>query len=136
MPISIADELTKLKQLRDDGTLSIDEFEEAKRQLLSDDDPSDASGAGQRRTGAAVSPGEPDTPIEEIGDLLGRTGENSLGRAANRYVDLQIVAFVIAIIVFLLVFFGFFLPQWNSFGSGFGGFGGYRNAPYVITVEP
>jgi len=41
--------------------------------------------------------------------------DTSLGRAANRWVTFHIVWAVIGLILMLIFFFAFFLPQWRSF---------------------
>ena len=41
--------------------------------------------------------------------------DNSLGRAANRLVTFWIIWAVVVLILMLVFFFAFFLPQWRSF---------------------
>ena len=86
--MSLADELQKLQELRSAGTLSAQEFEQAKRKLL--------SSPAEERSG----------PPDER--------ENSLGRAANRYVSFNIIMAVIGIIMFLIFFFTVFLPMFSG----------------------
>ena len=47
------------------------------------------------------------------------TPDDSLGRAANRYVSFQIVSAVIGGIIFLIVLFAVILPQMNHVNQGF-----------------
>lgn len=77
--MSLADELQRLAELRASGALTESEFEQAKRKLLQQEAP--PSG-------------------RESDDML----DHSVGRAANRYVTLQIVMAVIGILIFLFVF--------------------------------
>jgi hypothetical protein len=44
-------------------------------------------------------------------------GDDSLGRAANRYVTFQIVSAIIGGIIFLIFLFAFFLPMFNRTNS-------------------
>ena len=86
--MTLVDELQKLEQLRSSGTLSEEEFAQAKRKLLSS--PSD----------------------EQSSSLDARDNQDeSLGRAANRYVSFQIVTSVIGLIVFLFFLFAVILPN-------------------------
>ena len=87
--MSLVDELQKLEQLRSSGSLSEPEFQQAKTQLLS-------------------SPRE-----AEWNSTLDRE-EESLGRAANRYVSFQIFMGVIGIIIFLIFLFAVILPRFNN----------------------
>jgi hypothetical protein len=80
--MNITDELERLGKLHKDGTLSDEEFAQAKSKLLSQSEERE--------------PAEPD---------------RSLGEAANRYVSLQIVMSVIGIIIFLIFLFGVILPH-------------------------
>jgi hypothetical protein len=82
--MSITDELERLGRLHKDGTLSDEEFAQAKSKLLNQ--PAD-SGPPQQ--------------------------DNSLGQAANRYVSLQMVMSVIGIIIFLIFLFAVILPAMN-----------------------
>lgn len=52
-------------------------------------------------------------------------GDDSLGRAANRYVTFQIVSAIIGGIIFLIFLFAFFLPTFNR-----------TNAPPTTTQGP
>lgn len=47
------------------------------------------------------------------------SGDDSLGRAANRYVTYQIVSSIIGGIIFLIVLFTVFIPMFNRTSSGF-----------------
>jgi hypothetical protein len=90
--MNITDELERLARLHKDGTLSDEEFAQAKRKLLS-------------------QPSESEPPAKD----------NSLGGAANRYVTFQMVMGVVGIIIFLIFLFGVILPHMNSgprFGPG------------------
>ncbi|MGD1083213.1 MAG: SHOCT domain-containing protein [Verrucomicrobiota bacterium] len=80
--MNLTEELERLSQLHKDGTLSDDEFAQAKSKLLN-------------------QPGE-SQPAER---------DNSLGEAANRYVSLQMVMSVVGIIIFLIILFGVILPH-------------------------
>ena len=71
--MGIADELAELKRLLDEGALTDEEFETAKRRVL----------AGDRAQ----------APAEVFGEDL------TVGRAANRYVNLQIATSVLAAIL-------------------------------------
>jgi hypothetical protein len=79
--MNVTDELERLSKLHKDGTLSDEEFAQAKSKLLSQ-------------------------PAES--ELTER--DDSLGKAANRYVLLQIVMAVIGVIIFVIVLFGIILP--------------------------
>jgi hypothetical protein len=93
--MSLADELQKLEQLRSSGALSEEEFHEAKTKLLS--------------------------PAPEQRGFLADDRQDSLGKAANRYVSLQMILAVVGIIIFLIVFFTVVLPMFSRM-SLFGGF--------------
>ena len=82
--MNMTDELERLSQLHKDGTLSDEEFAQAKSKLLSQ-----------------PSGSEPAPP------------DNSLGEAANRYVTFRIVMGVIGIFIFLIFLFGVILPSMN-----------------------
>ena len=82
----IATELEKLKQLTDSGVLSQAEFEIAKSKLLGTLGPENTTG----------------------------TGVNQIGRAANRWVDLQWVSYGVGLIAFVLMVVFFFMPMWND----------------------
>ena len=91
--MSLADELQKLEQLRTAGSLSAEEFQQAKTQLL--------SSAPEQR------------------GFLADDGPDSLGKAANRYVSFRMVMAVVGFIIFLIIFFTVFLPKFSS--GPFGG---------------
>ncbi len=84
--MSIGTELEKLKQLLDAGVLSQSEFETAKAKLLSTLGPENTTG----------------------------TGVNQIGRAANRWVDLQWAGYAVGLIGAVLVLFFFILPLWRD----------------------
>ena len=84
----MTDELERLGQLHKDGTLSDEEFAQAKSKLLNQPDESQ--------------------PAER---------DNSLGEAANRYVSLQMVMSVVGVIIFLIFLFGVILPHMGGRGT-------------------
>ena len=83
---AIAEELETLARLHESGSLTDDEFARAKDAAL------------DRRA--------------DGGDLV---QDSSLGRAANRYVNFQIVMSVVAIVIFIIVFMTSFAPRFNTF---------------------
>ncbi|WP_236595230.1 SHOCT domain-containing protein [Saccharothrix sp. 6-C] len=85
----MADELGKLQQLHGSGALSDAEFAAAKRRVLEQ------------------APPPPAPPVMKSRD-------QSIGRAANRYVSFQVVAGVVGLIVFLILLFAFFIPTMSS----------------------
>jgi hypothetical protein len=97
--MSLADELMKLRQLRESGALSEAEFRVAKDRLLHA--PAPAGNASQEVTDEADA-----RTAWERGDE-----DNSLGRAANRYVSYQAVFGVIALLIFLVILFAVFIPM-------------------------
>jgi hypothetical protein len=107
--MSLADELTKLDSLRKSGALSEAEFQEAKTKLLHE--------------APAEMPPEEEPFSERIlhtdayRELSRDDDDQSLGRAANRYVSYQMVMGVIGLIVFLIFFSAVILPGINRFGS-------------------
>lgn len=101
--MSMADELQKLQQLRESGALSESEFHEAKRKVL--DGVVDSAPAPLTATAASRSavPSQPSPSVDD--DSL-----QSLGRAANIYVETQrtssrigMVVGVVGLVVFLFV---------------------------------
>jgi len=96
--MNMTDELERLSKLHKDGALSDEEFALAKSSLFSDS------------REKAIDHGHDD----------------SLGRAANRYVTLQTVMAVIGIIIFLIVLFGIILPQFSS----------HTNTPPMFHIQP
>ena len=107
--MSIADDLAKLEQLRNSGSLTQAEFDEAKHALLH---PSTINPPPS----AASATSAPDA--SEIYGTVHRYGDDdSLGRAANRYVDYRIVTGVIGGIVALIVFL-IVLSNMGSSGNG------------------
>jgi cytochrome c-type biogenesis protein CcmH/NrfG len=86
--MSLTDELQRLAELRASGALTEAEFEQAKAKLLSPQAP---------------------PPNRQPDDRL----ENSVGRAANRYVTFQMVMAVVAMLVFLFVI----APRMCSFSN-------------------
>ena len=95
--MSISDELSKLAELKDKGVLSPEEFEQAKKKILS----GGGSPLENRHVGSTRS-----YQFEDRTD-------NSVGQAANRYVSFKIIMAVIGIIIFLL----FVAPMMCSSGS-------------------
>lgn len=91
--MSLADELRKLQELRDAGTLTEAEFAKAKAALLA-------------APGGAPAPPPPFSPAPLLPDAL--------GAAAKTWVSFQIVAAVIGAVIFVVFFLVFFLPQWNK----------------------
>ena len=83
--MAIADELEKLSKLHESGELTDEEYVKAKDAALR---------AAGRGSDSSDGPG-----LAE--DLFGGNDE-SLGRAANRYVSFQIVSAVVGVIVFVL----------------------------------
>ena len=77
--MSLTDELQRLAELRASGALTEAEFQKAKDKLLGKDD-------------------------DRHAPLQNHEPEDSLGRAANRYVTFQIIMAAIAILIFLFVF--------------------------------
>ena len=84
--MGIAEEIAKLEELRNRGTLTESEFQEAKRRLLQ---------------------GEPQDP------------DDSLGRAANRFVTYQFALGIIGLVLFIILFFTLFLPMFSKATSSF-----------------
>jgi hypothetical protein len=107
--MGLADELTKLDSLRKSGVLSEAEFQVAKTKLLNE--------APVERSAVEMPP-EEERFSERIrhSDVfreLPRDDDESLGKAANRYVSYQMVMGVIGLIVFLIFFLGVILPNVN-----------------------
>jgi hypothetical protein len=97
--VGIAEELEKLTQLHERGALSDQEYAEAKQAILrvaTKDTPSDKTNA-------------------VVGRDLDGARNGTLGEAANRYVSFQIVMAGISLVIFLVVLFVVFLPQFNRF---------------------
>lgn len=86
MPASVGSELEKLKKLHNEGVLSDAEFALAKAKLLTTLGPENNTG----------------------------TGVNLLGKAANRWVDFNIVTYIVSAIGALVVLVFFIIPQWND----------------------
>ena len=99
--MNMIDELERLGKLHSDGTLSDEEFVRAKQNLLNERE----ERAQEERTPEA-------SEMDEDGD-------NSLGRAANRYVSFQIVSAVLGFILFLIFLFVVMLPSMNHGPSSF-----------------
>jgi len=97
--MSISDELTKLAELKEKGILSLEEFEQGKKRILS----------------GVSSPNHSHRDPSPQSYQFEDRSNDSVGKAANRYVSFQIIMAVIGIIVFLL----FFAPIMCSKGSPF-----------------
>lgn len=80
--MSTSDELERLGRLHKDGTLSDEEFAQAKKKVLA-------------------------RPVETGSELDNR----SLARAVNRYVWLQTLMALVGIVIFLVFLFGVVLPM-------------------------
>jgi hypothetical protein len=85
----IAEELEKLARLHESGALTDEEFAKAKETAL------DRKAA------------EPGSSLDDP--------NSSLGTAANRYVNFQIVMTVVGLVIFLILFATVFAPRFNSF---------------------
>lgn len=55
--------------------------------------------------------GGPQVPSSRSG---GSSSDDGLGRAANRFVSLQVVLAIVGIVVAVVMFFAFFLPHWQG----------------------
>ena len=111
--MGLADEIAKLQQLKEAGALTEEEFQAAKRKLLSED-----------TEGYADPPAAPSSARAVVHDIIGEVVDepNTLGQAANRYVDYKntsnVFGFIIAI-VFIIIFLIFFFSMKSSFDSHF-----------------
>lgn len=85
--MNLSDELSKLAELKEKGILSSEEFEQAKKKILSENTPRES-----RHTQPPKN-----YHFEDKTD-------DSVGKAANRYVSFQIIMAVIGIIIFLFFF--------------------------------
>lgn len=99
--MDIANQIEKLKNLYDSGALSEQEFAAAKKKLL-EPDPS-----------PNLSMFTNQYPIQH------RSTDDALGKAANRYVSMQMVATIIGAILFLIFLFSVFLPNLSRMHSGY-----------------
>jgi len=90
--VSIADEIRKLEELHQSGSLNDEEFAKSKAAVL----------AGTHPTAT------PGTRLPQSDD------QNTIGRAANRYVDLQVIMTVVGLIIFLVMLFGVILPAFRG----------------------
>jgi hypothetical protein len=98
--VDLAEQIQKRHGLHESGVLSDAEFARAKESLL---EPS-------RPVEVHSMPGKRLRPYPETG--------SSLGRAANRFVSLQIVMGVIGVILFLIFLFAVFLPAMHGMPGG------------------
>ena len=108
--MSIADELTKLSQLKQDGLLSEEEFEQAKDKILNQDNEPDIE--------VFSSNSESFRRATQQHNSFRQATEHhsSIGNAANRYVSFHIIMSIIGFIIFLIIF----MSMWKSspFSSG------------------
>jgi hypothetical protein len=120
--MSIAEDLEKLDQLHKSGALSDAEFAEAKAALLREVTPAPVRVPPEPH--APTDAYEVERALESVTgsdwELPSDGDDRTLGEAANRYVSFQMVMAVVGLILFLLFFFGFFLPAWRSPMPGFG----------------
>jgi hypothetical protein len=107
--MSLADELQKLEQLRSSGSLTEAEFELAKKRIL--------SAPSEDRHFNSDETGKPNVLMDMRDDR-----DESLGRAANRYVSFHIVSGILGLLVFLILLFAVFLPRFNNSSQFPGGF--------------
>jgi hypothetical protein len=103
--MALADELERLRALHDGGELTDEEYARAKDAAIRGPAPASVSDSDHRDDDGV------------LGGMFGGDG-NSLGGAANRYVNFQIVMAAIGLIVFL-VFACSVLPNFNR-PPGFG----------------
>lgn len=99
--MDLADQLAKLHSLHESGALSDEEFAAAKKKLL--------------EPHAAL----PSDHLPRVGFPEARNADQSLGRAANRYMNMRITMAIVGAIVFLFFLFGVFLPAANRMNVGF-----------------
>jgi hypothetical protein len=102
--MGLADELRKLQELRDAGTLSDEEFAQAKAAML--------------RNPPATPAEQPPAPVRS----------DSLGDAAKTWVNFQIGMAVVGVILFLIMLFAVILPAHREFDRKWeqGPFGGQK----------
>lgn len=91
--MGLADEIRELMELHNNGTLTDAEFEQAKAAVLA----------------GSASAGRPSTSAPD----------NTFGGVAKKWVNFQIVMAVVGVVLALIFFFGFFLPNWNKSESDF-----------------
>ena len=99
--MDLADQIAKLHALHESGALSSGEFIAAKKKLLESPSSNNSDYAPRRS-------------FRESGDL-----DQSLGRAANRYMNMRIVMAIVGAIVFLIFLFGVFIPASNRMNISF-----------------
>lgn len=95
--MSIPDELAKLYNLHEKGMISFAEYERAKEVILSGNTISSTNNINFESKGI-----------------------NLMGHAANKWVNYSIVSAILGAIVFVLVAYFIFLPQWKKISSGGG----------------
>ena len=93
--MSLADELRKLQELRDAGTLSAEEFAKAKAALLA---------------APPASPPPPPAPPPAYAPAPARS--DALGEAAKTWVNFQVVMGIIGLVIAAIFFFAIWLPGW------------------------
>ena len=89
--MSVGSELEKLNELRFNGVLTDAEFSVAKSSLLGE--------------------------ISREGTV--DSGVHLMGKAASKFVNLKIAAFLVGTIITAVFFFAFFMPQWYKFDRAF-----------------
>lgn len=92
--MGMSEELQRLAELHESGALTDAEFAQAKRKVLDQ---------YSRADGPTSVPSTSRRPGGLFDELRDDSEDQSLGRAANRYVSLQIVMAVVGLIVFLIV---------------------------------
>ncbi len=114
--MSLADDLQKIEQLRSSGSLTDAEFEQAKKKLLA---PSldESHFSEDEEQGGFLSDNQEKRKLPSCSEYF-EDEDQSLGRAANRYVSFQILMSIIGLLVFLFLFFAVFLPKWSGFPGG------------------
>jgi ElaB/YqjD/DUF883 family membrane-anchored ribosome-binding protein len=95
--MSLVDELEKLGQLKSQGLLSDEEFDQAKSKLLNKTEASKKS-VPPRNVNYHRSSNRSSNSFKNFVE-----DKSSLGEAANRYVTFQIIMGIIGVIVFLIV---------------------------------
>lgn len=98
--MSLSEEIAQLAELRDKGILTPEEFAKAKQKVLERQTPS------------------PDQESEKKRWEISDESEDSVGKAANRYVSFRIIMAVIGIIIFLIFFAPMMCSSTGPFGSG------------------
>lgn len=114
--MSLVDELEKLGQLKSQGLLSDEEFDQAKSKLLNKTEASKKS-VPPRNVNYHRSSNRSSNSFKNFVE-----DKSSLGEAANRYVTFQIIMGIIGVIVFLIIASKMFSPSpFSSRGQVFPG---------------